>query len=211
VYVQTIYCSEHLLIGCSTGRMQPLLPHGTLCITVAMRAWLTQTQHCIFSWLKQESSQEKCPMCRQRTSVLDYQVLQLTSYLSFQIEESRRAGRHRDTRPDTGASDQPAISPRVKTRTTTLLEQHISEQCAKRIGCGGCAAVMPQLRSRSLDHTRTVMTGVSVWMIPHGLLYIPQPMSFIPFLALLAYISPCRWYGSVHGPHPRLSDAMNPT
>ncbi|KAH7078526.1 hypothetical protein FB567DRAFT_450486, partial [Paraphoma chrysanthemicola] len=24
--------------------------------------------HCIFSWLKQESSQEKCPMCRQRKS-----------------------------------------------------------------------------------------------------------------------------------------------
>jgi anaphase-promoting complex subunit 11 len=27
---------------------------------------LTATQHCIFSWLKQESSLEKCPMCRQR-------------------------------------------------------------------------------------------------------------------------------------------------
>jgi hypothetical protein len=131
VYVQTIYCSEYLLIGCSTGRMQPLLPHGTLCITVAMCAWLTPTQHCIFSWLKQESSQEKCPMCRQRTSVPDYQVLQLTSYLSFQIEESRRAGRHRDTRPDTGANDQPAISPRVSARTATLLEQYLSEQCAK--------------------------------------------------------------------------------
>ncbi|KAF9698976.1 hypothetical protein EKO04_002961 [Ascochyta lentis] len=45
-------------------RVQPLLPHGTFTIEETRR--LTDTeQHCIFSWLKQESSQEKCPMCRQ--------------------------------------------------------------------------------------------------------------------------------------------------
>jgi anaphase-promoting complex subunit 11 len=35
-------------------------------LKVSLSIRLTTEKHCIFSWLRQEAAQEKCPMCRQR-------------------------------------------------------------------------------------------------------------------------------------------------
>lgn len=73
---------------------------------------LTQPQHCIFSWLKQESSQEKCPMCRQRK----FFTLESSSTLadlrcSFQVEEPRDTCRHRESGSNPATRYQPNIAP----------------------------------------------------------------------------------------------------
>jgi len=72
--------------------MQPFLPHGMLHSCRRPATVLTATQHCIFSWLRQESSQEKCPMCRQREHIFGaFRITcSLTSCCSLQIQESRR-------------------------------------------------------------------------------------------------------------------------
>lgn len=93
------------LIRRSTWRMQSLFSHGKLLIVKPTHAQLTTTKHCIFDWLKQESSLEKCPMCRQRKlnpHCLRCSKALLISRHSIQVEESRRANRHRDAQADTG-------------------------------------------------------------------------------------------------------------
>lgn len=93
------------LIRASTWRMQSLFSHGKLPLVEMTHAQLTATQHCIFDWLKQESSLEKCPMCRQRKSILHClrcPKTLLISRHSIQVKESRRANRHRDAQTDTG-------------------------------------------------------------------------------------------------------------
>jgi anaphase-promoting complex subunit 11 len=50
-----------------------------------------QAQHCIFSWLRQESAQDKCPMCRQR----------MTEFKLSEIEAGATGAETQETNPDT--------------------------------------------------------------------------------------------------------------
>jgi hypothetical protein len=58
------------------------------------RASSDQRQHCIFSWLRQEAAQEKCPMCRQRKLAVFPRSDALANASSLQEQEpgSRRHG-----------------------------------------------------------------------------------------------------------------------
>jgi hypothetical protein len=89
VYVDALKCAQrHRLIADSARRMQPFLPHGMTICDNGLQRRVNVDQHCIFSWLRQESSQEKCPMCRQRMYISHTQ--HTTTNTSPQLS-SRRA------------------------------------------------------------------------------------------------------------------------
>jgi anaphase-promoting complex subunit 11 len=110
-----MFCNDEVWYGLtwgdSTGRMQPLLSHGTPLLIKSSCTLSTNTsQHCIFSWLKQESSLEKCPMCRQRMYEIELLDCPLICIPSLQVQESRRADCHRNPGTDPRTRHEPAIA-----------------------------------------------------------------------------------------------------
>ena len=102
---------------CSPRRVQSLFPHGKFPYMCVCCVPLTIMQHCIFSWLKQESSQEKCPMCRQRTCRFKLSKLVLTLWCSLQVKESRCAGAYRTRRRSARSWHQPDLRSRNRFRS----------------------------------------------------------------------------------------------
>jgi hypothetical protein len=125
---------------------------------------LTVRQHCIFSWLKQESSQEKCPMCRQRESLLVElgRWASLTLWCSFQVEKPGRAcGRG----PTNSRTEYQSAIRRNLARKIKALEQDTTNEGKNRDKVGAWEERVVIEAQLSCSRA-AILPGV--WMIPQG-------------------------------------------